>query len=330
MNQEDLKNDEGLMNLEPYMAEVIKELKSDRKYSAVHTYNSTLHSFACFSEEKELAMYLSEVFTPARLKDYEIWLSDRRLSWNSISTYMRTLQAVYNRWSPPGSADYNPHLFDDVYTKVEPHTKRALTGKQMARVAYADSETLTETQKRAMAYFMLMFFLRGMPFIDLAHLRKCDVKGNQIVYCRHKTGKSITVTITRDALRLINEYKSKDKKSAYLFPILDEGIKDRWLLYKCYKHALRQFNKTLASLAKKVLPGVKVSSYTARHTWATLVYHMGRPVSIISQSLGHSSMKVTETYLKPFENKELDKVNRQVISLIRKCRQKELGAHNRL
>ena len=59
-------------------------------------------------------------------------------------------------------------------------------------------------------------------------------------------------------------------------------------------------------------------TYTARHTWATLAYHMGQSIGIISQSLGHSSIRVTETYLKPFENERIDEVNRQLIAAVKK------------
>ena len=127
---ERIETDEGRMNLSLYMAEVIEELKDDRKHPAVHTYTSTLHSFAAFSGD---AMPMNEVFTPGRLKEYEDWLLQRRLSWNTISTYMRTLQAVYNRLSPPGTPEHNPRLFDDVYTKVKSQIKRALTEEQMGR-----------------------------------------------------------------------------------------------------------------------------------------------------------------------------------------------------
>ena len=74
----------------------------------------------------------------------------------------------------------------------------------------------------------------------------------------------------------------------------------------------------LGVLARWLLPGVKISSYTARHTWATLAYHMDMPIGIICQALGHSSVRVTETYLKPFENERVDKANRKLISTVRK------------
>ena len=318
--EKELEKDVGTTELSCYMMKVIDGLKSDKKYPAVHTYASTLHSFINFSGGREADMPMQEVFTPGCLKEYESWLLvQRKLSLNTVSTYMRTLQAVYNRWKTPGSEGYNPKLFDDVYTKVESHTKRALTGQQMNRLMYADTAPLSGGQKRILAYFVLMFLFRGMPFIDLAHLRKKDVKGNAIVYRRHKTGKQMTVHIPREAMLLINEFRDKEPQSIYLFPILDAGVRDGQELYRCYQDALRRFNKSLGKLMRLLLPGHRVSSYTARHTWATLAFHMGMPVGIICQSLGHSSVRVTETYLKPFENERVDKANRRLISSVRKC-----------
>ena len=77
----------------------------------------------------------------------------RKLSLNTVSTYMRTLQAVYNRWMPLGSGDYNPKLFDDVYTKVESHIKRALTEQQMKRLMYAEAVPISEEQKKNSCVF---------------------------------------------------------------------------------------------------------------------------------------------------------------------------------
>ena len=206
----------------------------------------------------------------------------RKLTQNTISTYMRTLRAVYNRWMPPGTAEHNPRLFDDVYTSVVSQTKRALTARQMEKLLEADLSGLSPQQQAILAYFLLMFLLRGMPFIDLAHLRKRDMQDGRITYSRHKTDKPITVRI------------------------LDARIRDSWQSYRNYQDALRHFNRKLGQVMSRLLPGVRVSSYTARHTWATLAFHSGQPVGIISQALGHSSLRVTETYLKPFGKQATD------------------------
>lgn len=98
-------------------------------------------------------MPMQEVFTPGRLKEYEQWMLLRKLTQNTISTYMRTLRAVYNRWMPPGTAEHNPRLFDDVYTGVVSQTKRALTARQMEQLLEADLSGLSPQQQAVLAYF---------------------------------------------------------------------------------------------------------------------------------------------------------------------------------
>ena len=286
-------------DLRLYIPEVIGMLKREGKFPAMHVYACTLRSYEKFCAEERhpknttASLSMQEIFTPERLKEYEDWLAGQQSSPNTISTYMRTLQAVYNRWMSPGIEGYNPVLFKDVYTKV-----------------------------------LLMFMLRGMPFIDLAHLRKSDLRNRRITYRRHKTGKLMVVDVPPDAMRLLQKYRDKTD-SEYLFPLLHGGLFMEEHHHR-YQETLRHFNRELARLMKQLLPGVSVSSYTARHTWATFAYHSGVPVGLISQSLGHSSIRVTMTYLKPFDAEVIDRINRQVISLVKKSKKKKDGRFNML
>lgn len=361
----------GMPDLAAYMRSVISQLEKDRKRSAVHTCTYALKSFAAFcnvsgrdvdrdvgagseestgSESSATSMPVDEVFTPGKLKEFEEWMKregrtkkggePKGLSLNSISTYMRNLKAVYNRLADEKVLPYNPKLFDDVYTKVESQTKRALAKEQMNTLLYADLGKLPQGVQCALAYFLLMFMFRGMPFIDLAHLRKQDVKGNRIVYSRHKTGRQMTVRIPKEAIPLIEEFKNTNPGSVYLFPILDaqggkeeqngnrngKKMKKDKELYADYLRALRNFNKKLERVAALLLPGVKLSSYTPRHTWATLAFYSGVSIGIICKALGHSSIKVTETYLKPFENERVDAANDELIISVTQCNGKKEAA----
>ena len=321
-------------DLRLYIPEVIGMLKREGKFPAMHVYACTLRSYEKFCAEERhpknttTSLSMQEIFTPERLKEYEDWLAGQQSSPNTISTYMRTLQAVYNRWMSPGIEGYNPVLFKDVYTKVESRTKRALTAEQMEQLRNTDFSVLTLRQQQVLTYFLLMFMLRGMPFIDLAHLRKSDLRNRRITYRRHKTGKLMVVDVPPDAMRLLQKYRDKTD-SEYLFPLLHGGLFMEEHHHR-YQETLRHFNRELARLMKQLLPGVSVSSYTARHTWATLAYHSGVPVGLISQSLGHSSIRVTMTYLKPFDAEVIDRINRQVISLVKKSKKKKDGRFNRL
>ena len=321
-------------DLRLYMPEVIGMLKREGKFPAMHVYACTLRSYEKFCAEERYpknttaSLSMQEIFTPERLKEYEDWLAGQQSSPNTISTYMRTLQAVYNRWMSPGIEGYNPVLFKDVYTKVESRTKRALTAEQMEQLRNTDFSVLTLRQQQVLTYFLLMFMLRGMPFIDLAHLRKSDLRNRRITYRRHKTGKLMVVDVPPDAMRLLQKYRDKTD-SEYLFPLLHGGLFMEEHHHR-YQETLRHFNRELARLMKQLLPGVSVSSYTARHTWAPLAYHSGVPVGLISQSLGHSSIRVTMTYLKPFDAEVIDRINRQVISLVKKSKKKKDGRFNML
>ena len=321
-------------DLRLYMPEVIGMLKREGKFPAMHVYACTLRSYEKFCAEERYpknttaSLSMQEIFTPERLKEYEDWLAGQQSSPNTISTYMRTLQAVYNRWMSPGIEGYNPVLFKDVYTKVESRTKRALTAEQMEQLRNTDFSVLTLREEQVLTYFLLMFVLRGLPFIDLAHLRKSDLRNRRITYRRHKTGKLMVVDVPPDAMRLLQKYRDKTD-SEYLFPLLHGGLFMEEHHHR-YQETLRHFNRELARLMKQLLPGVSVSSYTARHTWATLAYHSGVPVGLISQSLGHSSIRVTMTYLKPFDAEVIDRINRQVISLVKKSKKKKDGRFNML
>lgn len=323
-------------DLRLYIPEVIGMLKREGKFPAMHVYACTLRSYEKFCAEERhpknttASLSMQEIFTPERLKEYEDWLAGQQSSPNTISTYMRTLQAVYNRWMSPGYRGVQSGADSkDVYTKVESAYQAALTGQsRWSNSGIRTFSVLTLRQQQVLTYFLLMFMLRGMPFIDLAHLRKSDLRNRRITYRRHKTGKLMVVDVPPDAMRLLQKYRDKTD-SEYLFPLLHGGLFMEEHHHR-YQETLRHFNRELARLMKQLLPGVSVSSYTARHTWATLAYHSGVPVGLISQSLGHSSIRVTMTYLKPFDAEVIDRINRQVISLVKKSKKKKDGRFNML
>lgn len=324
----DVEIDVGRMELSSYMLAVIEKLKHEQKYAAAHGYLCALHSFQDFAGGRGVPLPMNEVFRPERLKAYEEWLMQKKarpLKPNSVTCYMSSLRAVYNRWMPAGTPGHDAKMFADVHTRVVSQTKRALRGWQMEKVLAGSPFIAGQT---ALDYFRLMFLCRGMPFIDLAHLRKRDLQGRYLVYLRHKTKRPMRVELCPEALRLLRKYGKENPDSPYLLPILDADTSGGWGLYKDYQDALRLFNRDLARAMEFLLPGVRVSSYTARHTWATLAYHMGLPLGIISQSLGHASIRVTETYLKPFENERLDKANKQLIATVKKGKWKKFANNN--
>ena len=299
-----------------FFKQVTGNLQAEGKFGTAHVYQSTLNTVTTFHESAFLDFCR---ITPAWLKKFEVNLRSRGCSWNTVSTYIRVIRAVYNRAVDLRKAEYVPHLFRSVYTGTRADKKRALDDGDMQKVFERISKTSVKLSylKRTQELFILMFLLRGLPFVDLAYLRKSDLNGNVITYRRRKTGRTLSVTLTSEAMLLLEKHINRDSASPYLFPILRsmEGTMDA---YREYQLALRNFNLQLELLGKILGLESKLSSYTARHTWATTAYYCEIHPGIISEAMGHSSITVTETYLKPFRSKKIDEANIQVVNYVKR------------
>ena len=133
-------------------------------------------------------------------------------------------------------------------------------------------------------------------------------------YRRSKTKRLLTVAIEPCAQVIIRKYEQYTQNSPYLLPIINPALPDK---YKQYQSALRLYNKRLNHLSTLLGLKIRLTSYVARHSWATAAYREGIPVSVISESLGHASEKVTYTYLASFENRTLRNANKKVIALLK-------------
>lgn len=298
-----------------FMNQVAKELQMGGNYGTAHVYRSSLNAIIMYHGKRDFTF---DKVTPEWLKSFEIHLRGRGCSWNTVSTYLRTFRAVYNRAVELRKAPYVPHLFRSVYTGTRADRKRALDNGDVKKMfAGLQSPVSVPALRRTQELFTLMFLLRGLPFVDLAYLRKSDLRDNVITYRRRKTGRSLSVTLTTEAMGLLKKYMNRDTSSPYLFSVLKSG-EGTLEAYREYQLALRAFNRRLMLLGKLLGLDDKLSSYTARHTWATTAYYCEVHPGIISEAMGHSSITVTETYLKPFHNRKIDDANKRVIDFVRR------------
>lgn len=300
------------------LSSTIQELRANGQWGTAHVYRSARNSFSAFNNNRDIPF---GKLTPNLLKNFEIHLRQRRCSWNTVSTYMKVLRATYNRAVDNGYALYIPRLFRHVHTSVCADQRRALDASDIGNLLCEAEKTplyntLPVDLQKTKILFAQMFLLRGIPFVDLAYLRKTDIQGNILRYRRRKTGRSLTVMLIPEALRLMQLVANKDGDSPYLFPFLSspEGTETA---YHEYQSALRAFNHRLSVLKRYVRGHAHLSTYTIRHTWATMAYYCEIHPGIISEAMGHSSIKVTETYLKPFQNQKIDKANQEVISFVK-------------
>ena len=300
---------------------MVDEYASNGRWGTAHIYQSARNAFEAYMGHRDLPFTDLSAHV---IKGFEIYLRQRQCSWNTVATYMKVLKAAYNRAAECGLTDYKPRLFAHVRTSVDNSRKRSLNVGEISELLTVENQpnSPTPTLRRTKLIFTLMFMLRGMPFVDLCYLRKEDIIGCQLTYRRRKTGRVITVKLTDDAQRIIDILAAEtDADSPYVFPFISspEGSRNAYKEYQC---ALRHFNHQLQRLSKTMPQAVHLSTYTARHTWATMAYYCEIHHGIISEAMGHSSIAVTETYLKPFCDDRIDNANNTVISYVKHHRLK--------
>lgn len=296
----------------------IDRLREEGRYSTARVYKNALSSFTKFCGTHSVAF---KQISRECLRCYGQHLDECGLKPNTISTYMRMLRSIYNRGVEAGCVPYAPRLFHDVYTGVDVRQKKALPIPELSRLLYEDpkSERLRQTQ----AIASLLFQFCGMSFADLAHLEKSALDQNILRYNRFKTKTPMSVEVLDTAQDLINVLRNCQSPQPgcpdYLFGIL-QGNKKRKdeSTDREYQSALRQFNNRLKGLARALNLTSPVTSYTMRHSWATTAKYRGVPIEMISESLGHKSIKTTQIYLKGFELRERTEVNKMNLSYVRK------------
>lgn len=302
-----------------FMLGVMYELRQEERFSTAYIYRYALRAMTDFVGGGEI--YFGAL-TRRWLKRFQTHLEDLQRSYNTVSTYVRVIRAVYNRAVDRGLIAGEYRLFAGMKTGVASERKLALTATQMNRLLDRkhgeQRDGFPKEVREAQDMLGLMLLLQGMPFTDLVHLHKGDLSGNgNLLTCRRqKTDTELCVKVVPDAMRLIERYRNRDVDSPYLLNILSGTAKGEEAFNE-YRDKLRNLNLHLSRLPELCgLKDVKVSSYTARHTWATLAKYCQIPEEIISEGLGHSSLDVTRTYLKSFEGGELAKANKIIIDYI--------------
>lgn len=184
-------------------------------------------------------------------------------------------------------------------------------GVAFGKLAFADDKPgdRSATEEDPVSLLPDVFVLR-MAFVDLAHLRKEDIKEGILSYYRQKSGSLIQVEIPAEAQGLLNELAADTTEdSPYLFPFL-EGMKTGEDAYKEYNTVLGGFNRRLKTLSESVGIHTRVTSYTIRHSFAMTLKEQNVPIEMISELLGHKSIKTTQIYLKSFSLEKLSTVNK--------------------
>ena len=190
--------------------------------------------------------------------------------------------------------------------------------QQIAQIKVADDPQVELSIDLSLFSFMAC----GMPFVDIAYLTRQNIRGNELVYHRHKTGRMIRLEITSSMLQLIRKYADRQRAagSPYLFPILPPGNPD----HLRYKRSLARHNARLKRIGQTLRLPNPFTSYVVRHSWASEALRCDMPMALISQALGHSSEKTTRFYLEELDISRLAHANMKVIGSVNRILEKRM------
>ena len=286
-----------------YMESVIAKLKQKEKVGTAGTYRSTLNSFKKYMKDQDIML---DCITSETMEGYEAWLRNRGIIPNTISFYTRILRAVYNRAVEEDIIE-NRNPFRHVYTGVDKTVKRALPLAVIKKIKALDLSP-TPALDYARDMFMMSFFLRGMSFIDMAFLKKSDLKCGYLTYRRRKTGQQLVIAWTKEMQMLLDKYP--ENRSDYLLPIIrNPGTNERCT----YRNVGYNINHNLKRIAGMVGIAIPLTLYVARHCWASAAKAKGIPISVISEGMGHDSEATTQIYLASLDTSAVDKANSLIL-----------------
>ena len=294
----------GKKTLSSFMEVSIASLKRSGKLRTSETYMTTFSSFMKFMKEKDIL--LSNLDSDLMVA-YEAHLKERGVSLNTISFYMRILRATYNRAVEKGITRQR-YPFKHVYTGIEKTVKRAVAFKVIKQIKEIDL-SYNSSLEYARDMFLFSFYTRGMSFIDMAYLKKTDLENGALAYRRKKTGQLLSIKWESCMQDIVDKYSVK--KSPYLLPIIENGVKDE---RKQYKSVICFVNRKLKEIGKMLELPHALTMYVARHSWASIAKEKNIPVSIISEGMGHDSEKTTLIYLASLDTTVVDNANMLILN----------------
>jgi site-specific recombinase XerD len=288
---------------------IAKNIKFD-KIGTAESFTYSFNSLAAFSKiekkvEKEKLTFNN--ITVDWLKEYEKFMLDKGKSYTTVAIYTRTLRVVFNNAIEADDITKDIYPFGKNKYKI-PRTKKvkkALNSQQLKTLF--DAETLNDSEQQSKDFWFFSYASNGMNFKDIALLKYSDIQEDSFSYYRAKTfDKSaektkITIYLTDFTKSIIENYGNKNK-DGFVFNIVSQKDTSE-SQYKKIKNFTRFANDNIKRIAKRnVLPS-DISTYWARHSFATNSLRKGASMEFISEALNHSDLKVTKGYFAGFENK---------------------------
>lgn len=285
----------------------IEQLRLESRLGTAVSYECAKNSIDTFKKNLTFADV-----TPTLLKKYENWMLQNERSVSTIGIYLRSLRAIYNLQN----IDKSLYPFGEAKNKYSIPTsrniKKALTVEEIAKIYSYEAEP-NSNKEMAKDYWLFLYLSNGMNVKDFCLLKWENIENDMLHYNRSKTERSkkesrlISVALKPQTMDIIKKWGQPSiTKDAYIFPHLQNGMtaeKQR----ATYQQLTKIINKYMKKICIDLDINKNVTTYFARHSFATVLKRSGANIGMISELLGHSSVEVTESYLDSFEKEQIQK-----------------------
>lgn len=294
-----------------YILRQIEIMIEEKRIGNSRVYRSSYNSLLAFNGNLDISFSTIDI---AWLKKYETFLRSKGNSLNTIGIRFRELKALYNKAIEDNLVHEKHYPFKKFKVShfKRKTAKRAITKDDIKRIMNLDLKEIT-TYYSPLLYlskdlFIFSYLGCGINLIDMAYLKYENISDNRVNFVRHKTGQPISFALQAETLAIVQKYMSSDATAKdYIFPMLDRR-KHRTLQqqYDRIVKVTKGINRNLKKIGNYLNIPITVTTYVARHSFATVLKRSGVNISIISEALGHTSLSTTQIYLDSFENVQID------------------------
>lgn len=303
----DAASKQATVTVEDFLTEHIQQLRENGKVGNSYAYlnlRTTLHNFY----GKKLNFFFNAVDIQFCNK-FEAWMRKNKFEDTTMNYYFRTLRATYNKAveSKCANREKSPFIEYKLSRFSTKTQKRALSKENVMKLLKLDCSGKSAKAQLAHDVFSFSYYCGGISLVDVANLTPSNIIDGRLIYERQKTHGIINLVMLDAPKAIIAKYAEYCEKAGYLFPILDNRVHITPMQkFNRVRKLCHQLNKELHKLADEL--GIKedVTTYVARHSFATVLKKSGVNIGIISQALGHQDIKTTQIYLSKFDNEQVD------------------------
>ena len=290
-----------------FYQELIKSFKDAGRTGNKSIYTNSLNSLKAFTHNK-LNILFSDIDVDW-LKRYEKWQRSNKNKETTISLQFRTLRSAYNKAIEAKATSDKFYPFKEFnINKFNTKTKkRAISKEDIMMIITTETINATFIREFARDVFKFSYLCAGIPFVDIANLTIENIIDGKLSYTRQKTHGDINVTICEQAMEIIEKYTYHRKEAKYLFPIFDARVHKTAQQKANRVHKVcAQVNKELKQLADELEIDTNLTTYVARHSFATILKRSGVDIGLISELMGHADSMTTKIYLDSFDEEQVE------------------------